>query len=101
MVINLEALNVKFDTFVENSKIDTLSNDVSPLKKTVSMLCARLESSDTIVAGLSRELTEMKTHSMKYNLIFNFDKTSRAKASWNRTTNFGQIPQCEWTSNST
>ena len=66
---NLEALNVKFDTFVENSKIDTLSNDVSSLKKTVSMLCARLERSDTIVARLSRELTEMKTHSMKYNLI--------------------------------
>ncbi|KAK2141414.1 hypothetical protein LSH36_1105g00058 [Paralvinella palmiformis] len=68
---NLETLNVKFDTFVENSNIDTRSNDVSSLKKTVSMLCARLERSDTIVARLSMELTEMK-----YNLIFNFDKTN-------------------------
>ncbi|KAK2145233.1 hypothetical protein LSH36_693g01083 [Paralvinella palmiformis] len=40
----------------------------------MSMLCARLERNDTIVARLSRELTEMKTHNMKYNLIFNFDK---------------------------
>ncbi|KAK2166963.1 hypothetical protein LSH36_33g08064 [Paralvinella palmiformis] len=54
----------------------TLSNDVPSLKKTVSMLCARLERSDTIVARLSRELTEMKIHSMKYNLIFNFDKSN-------------------------
>jgi hypothetical protein len=38
------------------------------------MLCAKLERSDTIVSRLSRELTELKTHSLKYNLIFNFDQ---------------------------
>ena len=43
----------------------------------VAILCAKVERNDITIARLNRQVTELKGHSMKNNLIFSFDKNTQ------------------------
>ena len=58
------------------SGAESLSADVKSLQNTVSLLCAKLDRTEIVTNRLTREISELKAHSMKYNLIFNFDRNT-------------------------
>ena len=58
------------------SGAESLSADVKTVQNTVSLLCVKLVRSEMITSRLTREVSEIKAHSMKYNLIFNFDRNT-------------------------
>lgn len=49
-----------------------LSDDVKALQSTVSLLCKKLTRNEITVSRLSKEVVELKAHSMKHNILFNF-----------------------------
>jgi hypothetical protein len=60
---------------VEGKLLDIEAN-ITSLQSTVGLLSGRMIRSETKNVRLQRELSELKTHSMKNNLIFNFDYKS-------------------------
>ncbi len=56
--------------------IETLSNDVETLQQTVTYLNAKLIRNEKTMMRLVDEVTEVKAHSMKCNIKFNFDRST-------------------------
>ena len=82
-------LNGRFDQMYEalkevtrkatdtETKVNILTDDIADMKKTMTMVCAELQRSQISAARLRREIVEIKIHSMKQNIIFDFAKNGQ------------------------
>ena len=77
--LKLDAIKSSLDKSQDETgtRLDTLDKQVTSMQGTISMLCAKLERQDTTISRLKHEVTDVRTHSMKYNLIFSFDRSTQ------------------------
>ncbi len=77
ILTRLTVLESRVSTIEDNVKsVTTLSDDVSEMKKTISLLSARLVRTEITADRMHNELVSLKSHSMKNNLIFSFDSST-------------------------
>ena len=74
MCAKLDLLENKFSEL--DSKGKERDNEIKELRQAVNVLSARLGRSDIEQRSLRQDLHELQSHSMKENLIFNFDRNT-------------------------
>jgi len=77
IIARLDTMEVRVSAIESKVKkldvVDDLSCDVRDMKDTISLLSSRLARAEIASSRMQDELIDLRSHSMKYNLLFNFD----------------------------